>query len=115
MKTNAAKPTKLKIRKGDTVKVLTGNDRGKTGQVTEVLVSENKALVEGINKKTKHLKPSATNPNGSIEEREAPVHISNLMLVDPASGEATRVGRKKDAEGKLQRYSKKTGEIINNG
>jgi large subunit ribosomal protein L24 len=83
--------------------------------VLEILTKENKALVEGINQKTKHLKPSATNPNGSITQLEAPIHISNLMLVDPATGEATKVGRKADANGKLQRYSKKTGDIINNG
>lgn len=103
---------KLHIKKGDKVKVLTGNDRGKTGEVLEVIPSKQKALVEGVNIKHKHEKPSATNPNGGINKKEAPVHISNLMLIDPATGEATKVGRKADAEGKLQRYSKKTGEII---
>ncbi len=103
---------KLHIKKGDTVKVLTGNDRGKTGAVLEVIPSKLKALVEGVNVKHKHEKPSATNPNGGITKKEAPIHISNLMLVDPATGEATKTGRKADAEGKLQRYSKKTGEII---
>ena len=103
---------KLHIKKGDKVKILTGNDRGKTGEVLEVIPSKQKALVEGVNVKHKHEKPSATNPNGGITKKEAPIHISNLMLIDPATGEATKVGRKKDSEGKLQRYSKKTGEII---
>ena len=103
---------KLHIKKGDTVKVLTGNDRGKTGSVLDVNPSKQKALVEGVNVKHKHEKPSATNPNGGITKKEAPVHVSNLMLVDPATGEPTKVGRKADENGKLQRYSKKTGEII---
>ena len=103
---------KLHIKKGDKVQILTGNDRGKTGEVLEVIPSKQKALVEGVNVKHKHEKPSATNPNGGITKKEAPIHISNLMLIDPATGEATKVGRKKDSEGKLQRYSKKTGEII---
>lgn len=113
-KTNK-KPHKLHIRKGDTVKVISGNERGKTGKVVSVLVGENKAVVEGLNIFSKHIKPSAANPNGGIDKKEAPIHVSNLMLVDPASGNATRVGRKLDDKGKLQRYSKKTGEIIKNG
>ena len=107
--------SKLKIRKGDTVQVLCGNDKGKTGEVTQVLPKENKAVVKDVNVKTKHQKPNAQNPEGGINQQEAPIHISNLMLVDPKSGEATRVGRKTDDNGKLQRYSKKTGEIISNG
>ena len=105
---------KLNIRKGDTVKIIAGNDKGKTGRVLEVVVEKSKAIVEGVNLKTKHSKPSAENPNGGISQTEAPIHISNLMLVDPASGEATRVGRKQNDDGKLQRYSKKTGELIKN-
>ena len=73
------------------------------------------AIVEGRNMITKHVKPSASNPNGGIENTEAPIHLSNLMLIDPASGDPTRIGRKKDSKGKLNRYSKKTGEIIKNG
>lgn len=103
---------KLHLKKGDTVKVLSGNDKGKTGNVLSVLVSDRRAVVEGINIVSKHMKPSATNPNGGIEKVEAPVHISNLMVVDPSSGDATRIGRKRNDEGKLQRYSKKTGEFI---
>ena len=107
--------TKIHIRKSDTVKVLAGNDKGKTGKVLEVNVSKYRAIVEGVNLVTKHQKPSATNPEGGIKETEAAIHISNLMVVDPSSGDATRIGRKANDEGKLQRYSKKSGEFITNG
>lgn len=106
---------KFHIKKGDTVKVLAGNSRGKTGKVLEVLPKKYRAIVEGLNMVTKHTKPSAENPEGGINKVEAAIHMSNLMLVDPASGDATRVGRKADENGKLQRYSKKTGEVIKNG
>lgn len=109
------KPVKIKIRKGDTVQVISGNSRGKTGKVVTVHVEEYRATVEGVNMVSKHIKPSATNPNGGIEKREASIHISNLALLDPTSGKPTKVGRKLDDKGKLQRYSKKTGEIIKNG
>lgn len=103
---------KFNIRKGDTVKVIAGDDKGKTGKVLEVITSKSRVVVEGINIITKHEKPSAGKPEGGIKKTEASVHISNLMVVDPASGNATRVGRKLDEKGKLQRYAKKTGEII---
>jgi len=106
---------KLHIKKGDTVLVIAGDDKGKKGKVLEVIPSKDRAVVEGINVVTKHIKPSATNPNGGIEHTEASIHISNLMLVDPATGEPTKTLRKADENGKLQRYSKKTGEIIKNG
>lgn len=106
------KQQKLHIKKGDTVKVISGNSKGKTGQVLEVLSAKNRAFVEGVNMVTKHVKPSATKPEGGIEKTEAAIHISNLMLVDPASGEATKTGRKLNGDEKLQRYSKKTGEFI---
>ena len=105
-------PSKLHIRKGDTVKVIAGNSKGKTGTVKEVLVKKQRAVVEGVNLVTKHLKPNAQNPQGSIEKREAAVHISNLQVVDPKTGEATKIGRKLNADGKLQRFSKKSGEFI---
>lgn len=114
MKTNS-NTVKLHLRKGDTVKVLAGNSRGKSGKVLEVVTAKSKAFVEGCNIVTKHVKPSAQNPNGGIEKKEAAIHVSNLMVVDPATGNAARVGRKLDKAGKLQRYSKKTGEIITNG
>lgn len=103
---------KLHIRKGDTVMVLTGDDKGKSGKVLEVLVAKRRAIVEGINMVTKHEKPSAGKPEGGIKRTEGTIHISNLMLVDPATGKATRTGRKLNDKQKLQRYSKKTGEFI---
>jgi large subunit ribosomal protein L24 len=109
-KTN--KQTKLHIRKGDTVKVIAGDDKGKEGKVMEIITAKNRAIVEGVNLVTKHQKPSAGKPEGGIQKIEAPVHISNLMLIDPASGKPTRVGRKLDDKGKLKRFSKKTGELI---
>lgn len=109
------KTSKFHIRKGDTVLVIAGNDKGKTGKVQEVLVDKYRAIVEGANLVTKHVKPSANRPEGGRETTEAAIHISNLMLVNPATGQPTRVGRKENAEGKLQRYSKKTGEFVTNG
>ena len=106
------KQPKLHIRKGDTVKVIAGDDKGKEGKVLEIAASKNRAVVEGINVITKHQKPSAGKPEGGIKKTEASIHISNLILVDPASGKPTRVGRKANDKGKLQRYSKKTGEFI---
>lgn len=110
-KSKNSKP-KLHIRKGDTVKVLAGDDRGKTGKVLEIVLEKNRAIVEGINIVTKHTKPSAGKPEGGIKKTEASMHVSNLMLIDPASGKATRTGRKLNSKNKLQRYSKKTGEFI---
>lgn len=109
---NATNKIKLHIRKGDTVKVLAGDDKGKQGRVLEVFPGKNRAVVEGINIVTKHQKPSAGKPEGGIKKTEGSVHISNLMLIDPASGKPTRVGRKRNDKGKLQRYAKKTGEFI---
>ena len=94
------------MKKGDTVKVLSGNSRGKTGKVLEVITSKYRAIVEGVNIVSKHTKPSATNPNGGIEKTEASVHLSNLMVVDPATGNAARSGRKLNDSGKLERYFK---------
>jgi large subunit ribosomal protein L24 len=103
---------KLHIKRGDTVKVLSGNDKDKTGKVLEILTEKSRAIVEGINIVTKHQKPSAGKPEGGIKKIEAGIHLSKLMLIDPASGKPTRVGRKLNEKGKLQRYSKKTGEFI---
>ena len=103
---------KLKIRRGDLVRVISGHDRGKEGRVLEVNLESRRVIVEGVNVVTKHLKPSAGKPNGEIKKTEAGVHVSNLALVDPASGKTTRVGRKRDDKGMLQRFSKKTGEFI---
>ena len=104
--------SKLHIKKGDTVYVNAGNDRGKTGRVLSVLVSKNKAVVEGINIVSKSTKPSAKHPQGGIIKMEAPVHISNLNLLDPKSGKPTRIGRRRNEAGKSVRYSKKSGEEI---
>lgn len=104
--------SKLHIKKGDTVYVNTGEDKGKTGKVLSVLVKDQRALVEGINMVSKHTKPNAQNPQGGIVKKEAPIHISNLNLIDPKSGKATRIGRKKDEKDVLVRYSKKSGEEI---
>lgn len=112
MKKLSNKKVKLHIKKGDTVQVISGNSKGKTGTVLEIDAGKSRAIVEGANMVTKHNKPSATNPNGGIEKREAGIHISNLMVVDPATGNATRVGRKLNDKNKLQRYSKKTGDFI---
>ena len=103
---------KLHIKKGDIVYVLSGDDKGKTGRVLSVQVKKNRAVVEGVNIVSKSTKPSAKYPQGGIVKIEAPVHISNLNLVDPKSGKPTRVGRKLNDAGKLVRYSKKSGEEI---
>lgn len=103
---------KLHIKKNDTVVVLAGEDKGKTGKVLKVLVEKNRALVEGVNMVSKSTKPSAQNPQGGIVKQEAPIHISNLSLVDPKSGKATRVGFKVTEDGKKVRIAKKSGEEI---
>ena len=103
---------KLHVKKGDTVLVISGNDKGKQGKVMSVDVKSNRAIVEGVRIMSKHTRPNAEHPQGGIIKQEAPIHISNLMVVDN-SGKPTRVGRKKDEKtGKSIRYSKKTGEII---
>lgn len=112
MEKKQAKPAKLKIRKGDLVKVIAGDSKGSQGKVLEVITDKNRAIVEGTNLVSKHTKPNAANPNGGIVKQEAAIHISNLMLVDPKSGKPTRVGRSKNDAGKLIRVAKKSGEEI---
>ncbi|MBQ0045003.1 MAG: 50S ribosomal protein L24 [Bacteroidales bacterium] len=102
---------KIHIKKGDTVYVNAGNDKGKTGKVLEVIPSKDRAIVEGINMVSKHTKPNSQHPQGGIVKQEAGIHISNLQLLDPKSGAATRVGYKMDGEKKI-RYAKKSGEEI---
>lgn len=104
--------SKLHIKKGDIVYVNTGEDKGKTGRVLEVIPSKQRAIVEDVNMVSKHTKPNAANPQGGIEKKEASVHISNLNLVDPKTGKPTRIGRKKNNKGKLVRFAKKSGEDI---
>lgn len=106
--------TKFHIRKGDTVYVNTGSDKGKTGKVLKVLVEKQRAIVEGVHIVSKSTKPSAKHPDGGIIKEEAPVHISNLNVIDPKTGKPTRIGRRKNAEGKNVRYAKKSGEEITN-
>ena len=104
--------SKLHIKKGDNVKVLSGNHRNKQGKVLQVFPKNYQAIVAGVAIVHKHNKPTSKNPKGSIEKKEAPIHLSKLMLIDPATGQATRVGRKQNKNGKLQRYAKKTGQFI---
>ena len=99
---------KLHIKKGDTVYVLAGDDKGKTGRVLSVLAKKNRALVEGVNIVSKSTKPSAEFPQGGIIKKEAPIHMSNLNVVDPKTKKPTRVGFRKDEKGKTVRYSKKS-------
>ncbi len=103
---------KLHIKKGDTVYVNAGDDRGKTGKVLEVLTDKSRAIVEGINMVSKHTKPNAKHPQGGIIKQEAGIHISNLQVVDPVKGGATKIGRRLNDKQKLVRYAKKSGEEI---
>lgn len=102
--------TKVHIKKGDKVLVISGSYKGTEGEVLEVIPKKYKALVDGVNEAKKHNKPSQDNPGG-IQDINLPIHLSNLMLLDPKSGERTRVGRRVE-DGKSVRYSKKSGEII---
>ena len=104
--------SKLHIKKGDTVYVNAGEDKGKTGRVLKVLIEKQRALVEGINMVSKSTKPNAKSPQGGFQKKEAPVHISNLNVLDPKSGKPVRINRKKNEKGVLVRYSIKSGEEI---
>lgn len=104
---------KLKIKSGDTVTVIAGDHKGEKGKIVKIFRKKNKAIVEGVNMVSKHMKPSANNPQGGIIKKEAPIHISNLALIDPKSGKATRVKYvKDDKSGKKMRLSVKSNEII---
>ncbi len=105
---------KLHIKKNDTVYVIAGDSKSKTktGRVLSVDTKNQRAIVEGFNMIKKHTKPNAQNPNGGIIEKEGPIHISNLQVADPKTGEPTRTGRRENAKGKLVRYAKKSGEEI---
>ncbi len=106
--------TKLHIKKGDQVKVIAGESKGAEGTVKKVFPNESRIIVEGkdIKKMSKHAKPSAANPDGGIVKEEAPIHISNVMVLDPKDGIPTRTGRKLNEEGKKVRYAKKSGGVI---
>ena len=102
---------KLKLKKGDKVIVLTGKDKGKTGEITKVLVKESKVIVSGINVAKRHTKPSQENAGG-IVSKEMPIHISNVAFVDPKTSKATRLGVKVDKDGHKVRVAKKSGEVV---
>ena len=110
MERKSNKQPKLNLRKGDIVKVIAGDSKGQQGRILEMMLTDRKALVEGVNMVSKHSKPNAKNTQGGIVKKEAPIHVSNLMLID-GKGNATRVGRKVEDD-KLVRYSKKSGEVI---
>lgn len=103
---------KLHVKKEDTVIVITGKDKGKKGRVIAAYPRENRVLVEGVNMVKKHAKPSPSNPQGGILNQEAPIHASNVMLVDPKTGEPTRIGYKVTEKGKKVRVAKKSGRVI---
>jgi large subunit ribosomal protein L24 len=102
----------LKIRRGDRVMVIRGNHRGQEGTVLRVEPEKNRVVIEGINRRKRHMKPSQTNPEGGIVEFEAPVHASNVMLIDPQSGEPTRVRAQVGQDGKRERVSVRSGKVI---
>ena len=102
-----------KIKKGDTVVVLSGKDKGKTGEVTQSLPKDGKVVVAGVNIATRHKKPSQVNPQGGLERKEAPMHVSKVAIADPKTGKATRVRFETDKDGKKVRVAVKSGETIN--
>ena len=103
---------KLHVKKNDTVIVISGKDKGKKGRVIAAFPRENRVLVEGVNMVKKHARPSQANPQGGILTQEAPIHVSNVMLIDPKTGAPTRIGYKILEDGRKVRYAKKSGEII---
>jgi large subunit ribosomal protein L24 len=103
---------KLHIKKGDKVTVLAGDSKGQNGEIREIDTKKMRAIVTGVNMISKHAKASTKYPQGGIIKMEGPVHISNLMLIEPGTGKPTRTGRKADANGKMVRFSKKSGEVI---
>lgn len=102
---------KMKLKKGDQVVVITGKDKGKTGEITRVIPDESRVVVAGINMVTKHTKPTQLS-TGGLQKVEAPIHVSNVALADPKTGKATKVGMKKLTDGKKVRVAKKSGETI---
>jgi large subunit ribosomal protein L24 len=113
------KGTKLHVKKGDQVKVIAGNEKGREGRVMMVYPAKERVLVEGINMRIHHDKPTRDNPKGGRIEREGAIHISNVMVIDPSTGEPSRIGRKRiedqdNGKGRWVRYAKKSGEILDN-
>ena len=105
----------MKLRKGDEVRVVGGEDRGKTGKILKVFRDKNRVTVEGVNFIRRHTRPSQSNPQGGIVEREAPVHASNVMVVDPRSGRPTRVGARVLEDGTRDRIARRSGEVLPSG
>lgn len=103
---------KLHLKKGDTVQATAGDEKGKKGRVISVSPKQQKAIVEGLNLVTYHVKPTKENQEGGRKQKEAPIHVSNLMIVDPKTNTPSRIGRKKNESGKLQRYAKKTNNLL---
>jgi large subunit ribosomal protein L24 len=103
---------KIHIKKDDTVQVISGEAKGETGKVLSVDRTKYRAIVEGVKVVSKHTKPNAANPQGGIVKKEAPIHISNLLLVDPKSGKGERIGHKQNTDGKSVRYFKKSGQEV---
>ena len=103
---------KLHLKTGDLVRVIAGNDKGKQGKVLRTFPTKQRAIVEGIHLLTHYRKPTQADPKGGMERTEAPVHISNLMVLDPKTAKPTRIGRKRNEQGKLQRYAKQTGNLL---
>ncbi len=115
MKKSKVTKHKFHIRTGDNVVVIAGDEKGKKGTVKEVLRDEDRVIITGLNIVKRHVKPSNENPEGGYLEKEAPIHISNVSIADPKTGEPTRIGRKRNEKtGKLERYAKKSGEVIKN-
>lgn len=112
MKRRSNTQQKLHVRSGDMVKVIAGNSKGSEGKITKILAEKNRVVVEGVNIQTKHIKPTAQSPQGELKRQEGSVHISNVKLIDPATGEATRTGRRMNDKGKLQRFSKSSDKFI---
>lgn len=105
-------PTKLRIKKADKVVVITGRDKGKTGEVIQVMPKESRVVVRGVNLVSRHKKPSQANPQGGIEQFEAPIHVSNVAHIDPKTAKPTRVGYKFLEDGRKVRFAKRSGETI---
>jgi large subunit ribosomal protein L24 len=103
---------RIKIAKGDTVIVIAGDDKGKTGKVLMVMPEKNRVIVEKVNFVKRHIKPTQRNTQGGIQEKEAPIHLSNVQLVDPKTGEPTRIGVKRPPEGGRERIARKSGESL---
>ena len=103
--------TKLKVKSGDLVKVIAGNHKGEQGKIVRIFIDKNTAIVDGVNVISKHTKPSAQNPQGGITKKEAPIHISNIALVDPKTKEATKVGFRTEGDKKV-RFSKKSNQVV---